>query len=109
MLIGITKVKMGKFGLHICNVPRSPRAGVGTGLSNTPRGAANGTARLLEKRTSPYLKEARSGSVCPRHSYTLGLFYNLYLRNRVTPESNHADRSEAGSAFGNGRSSRADL
>jgi hypothetical protein len=47
--------------------------------------------------------------VCPRHSYTLGLFYNLYLRNQVTPESNHADWSEAGSAFGNGRSSRADL
>ena len=47
--------------------------------------------------------------MCPRHSYTLGLFYNLDLRNRVTPESNHADRSEAGSAFGNGRSNRADL
>jgi hypothetical protein len=47
--------------------------------------------------------------VCPRHSSTLGLFYNLYLRNRVAPQSNHADRSEVGSAFGNGRSSRADL
>jgi hypothetical protein len=37
VLIGITKVNAGDFfDLHIRNVPRSPRARVGTGLSNTP-------------------------------------------------------------------------